>query len=75
MKVSTLLQTIFFSMLITVALNAQEVNESYNCHEKYSMCTEKCEELQSGIVECVAKCEPQYDQCLEKEENPQQDSE
>ena len=75
MKISTLLQTIFFGILIAIALNAQEANESYNCHEKYSMCTEKCEELENSVGECIVRCETEYDQCLELEENPQEDPE
>ena len=75
MLVLTLFKTLFLGTLISVALNAQEVTETYNCHEKYSMCAEKCEELESGVEECIAQCEPQYNQCLQQEESLLQETE
>lgn len=67
MKISILLKTILFGMFLIAPLNAQETDEMNNCHEPYSICTEKCEELEDGVEKCLLKCEAEYDKCSEKE--------
>jgi len=75
MKTSTLFKNIFLGLLLISPLNAQETDESYNCYEKYNICTENCETLEDGIDKCVLKCEEEHDKCSEQENNPIENSE
>ena len=74
MKISMLLKTILFGMLLIAPLSAQETNESPTCTEKYDRCLIKCEDIDNGYEQCIIKCDTEYETCSESEDNNKKDS-
>ena len=75
MKISVLFKTIFLGLLLISPLNAQGIDDSPNCYEKYNLCSVNCESLENGIDECVTKCDEEDEKCSALENNPTEDSE
>lgn len=74
MKISMLLKTILFGMLLIAPLSAQTTNESHTCIETYDICAVKCESLGDGFEECIVKCDIEYETCSESEDSNKKDS-
>lgn len=74
MKISMLLKTILFGMLLIAPLSAQDADESPVCIEMYDICAVKCESLENGFAECITKCDTEYETCSDSEHDNKKDS-
>ena len=53
---------LFSSLVLTIALNANEID----CEDVFERCTDKCEQIQGETKDqmCIEKCEFEFDKCL-----------
>jgi hypothetical protein len=72
MKISILLKTLLFGMLLTTSVHAEEINEPQNCSDTYNICSEKCESLENGFEQCLMKCDLEYEKCSDEGEDKNQ---
>ncbi|UTJ07516.1 hypothetical protein [Arcobacter roscoffensis] len=57
---------LFSSLVLTIALNANEID----CEDVFERCTDKCEQTQGETKDqmCIEKCEYEFDKCLISQE-------
>lgn len=62
MSISKLLKSLLLGALLTISINAEEVDNSMVCDNEYNKCSKKCGDSSES---CSAACDSAYDKCIE----------